>query len=59
MDVVDEDWHGEDLSNGLESVPVVVERSADALAFPEFQVTFGSSSVSLSAVKPVYSGGVA
>lgn len=45
MDVLDEDWHGEDLSNGLESVPVVIERSADA--YPEFQVTFGSSSLSV------------
>lgn len=44
MNVLNKNRHGEDVSDGLESVPVVIERSSAALAFPEFQVTFGSSS---------------
>lgn len=53
MNVLDDNRHGEDLSKGLESVPVVSERSSAALAFPEFQVT------TLSAVEPIYSRVVA
>ncbi|XP_045885484.1 histone-lysine N-methyltransferase SETMAR [Micropterus dolomieu] len=31
------DWHGADLSNGLENVAVLIERSSGVLTFPEFQ----------------------